>query len=110
MTDSDDQPSPIRGDKIERLRKDQRLTQTDLAVRADISLSTVQRAERGDETVRLRTIRSLADALGVPVAEIYDEAIPGATASLDVTGPIPQWAADLHRKIDYLIDVMEHRR
>ncbi len=67
------------GEKIRELRKAHldpkapgRITQEDLAHKAQISVSTVQRIEAGTYQPRLPTLRRLAKALSVPVAELLE--------------------------------------
>lgn len=63
--------SPINSGEVRRLRKSLKWTQTDLARHAQLSLPTIQRVERGDETVTRTTMQSIAAALGVELADIY---------------------------------------
>jgi XRE family transcriptional regulator, fatty acid utilization regulator len=58
------------GRKIKQLRGG--LAQEQLALAADISTSTLSRIERELYQPRLPTLRKLAAALGVPIAELLD--------------------------------------
>lgn len=111
MARSDTDPSPVLGDEIERQRRMLGLSQSQLAHDASVSLSTVQRAERGDGTLRYRTLAALADALGVPLATIFTGAVTGP---VPVNGHEPAWAQvrldrleaalrDANEKLDQLL-------
>lgn len=50
------------------------LSQQELADRAGVSLFTVQRIERGEGSVRPKTGRAIAAALGVPIEELLPKA------------------------------------
>jgi transcriptional regulator with XRE-family HTH domain len=60
------------GANVRRLREaaEPRITQEDLSHAASISTSTLGRIERGTYEPRLPTLRKLAQALGVPVADL----------------------------------------
>ena len=67
------------GEKIRELRKADlppgepgRITQESLAHDAGISVSTLQRIESGTHQPRLKTLRTLAKALGVPARELLE--------------------------------------
>lgn len=53
------------GQKIRELRKQQRLSQTELAQKADVALMTISRIERGEHDPHIRTLAKIAKALGV---------------------------------------------
>ena len=50
---------------LKRLRQERLLTQEELAAQAGITVSTLSRIETGKTSPRLRTIRDLAQALGI---------------------------------------------
>ena len=58
------------GPKIRELREAASLTQEGLAHEAGISTSTLSRIERGNYQPRMDTLRKLAQALKVPVANL----------------------------------------
>jgi transcriptional regulator with XRE-family HTH domain len=61
----------IDGRQLRRLRRQQGLTQADLARQAAISLTVVSRLERRPQaTCRSRTLARLAAALGHPAADL----------------------------------------
>jgi transcriptional regulator with XRE-family HTH domain len=53
-------------------RRSQALTQQELADRSGVSLTTINRLERG-YTARPQTVRKLAEALGVTPSELLQE-------------------------------------
>jgi transcriptional regulator with XRE-family HTH domain len=59
--------------KVREARTAAGLTQQTLASKAGVSLGTLMRIERGDDTT-LRTLSQIAAALNVSVAELIDEA------------------------------------
>ncbi len=63
---------PLEG--VRDIRERRMLTQQELADRAGVSLFTVQRIERGDGSVRPKTGRAVAEALGVGVEDLLDKA------------------------------------
>ena len=63
---------PLEG--VRDLRERRMLTQQELADRADVSLFTVQRIERGEGNVRPKTGRAIAGALGVGVEDLLGKA------------------------------------
>ncbi len=58
------------GANLARLRRDRDLTQEELAKKAGLSRVTVGKAERGTALPRAGTLRALAGALGVRVADL----------------------------------------
>lgn len=62
-----------RGELIRLLRRRKGWTQRELAQRAGVTQTTIVRLERGDTEPVISTIRKVAEALGVPPAEILGE-------------------------------------
>jgi len=58
------------GQRIRDARKKVRLTQTDVALRCDVSVATVSRWEGGQRTPKMDSLRALAKALGVTMASL----------------------------------------
>lgn len=52
-------------------RQGARITQEELAEKAEISVSFLSMIERGERSPHLQTLQSIAAALGVPVEEIF---------------------------------------
>lgn len=63
---------PLEG--VKELRERRMLSQQELAHRAGVSLFTVQRIERGEGSVRPKTGRAIAAALGVGVEDLLPKA------------------------------------
>src|SRR5688572_2159804 len=53
------------GDVVRKLRQARSWTQKELAERAGVHFNTIVRLEDGDEGVQARTLKQVADALGV---------------------------------------------
>ncbi|MHB1845245.1 MAG: helix-turn-helix domain-containing protein [Deltaproteobacteria bacterium] len=65
------------GQRIRQLRvsgPDGRLTQEQLAERADISVSFLSMIERGERAAHVETLASLADGLSVPIVALLSDA------------------------------------
>ena len=60
----------IVGRNIRRLRKERGLTQEQLADQAGMAMRYLSGVERGEENPTLRFLAKLADALGVPLADL----------------------------------------
>jgi len=59
------------GQRIRELRRILSLTQEELAARAGISVSFLSMMERGDRVPHIETLAKLADALRVPLPEMF---------------------------------------
>jgi transcriptional regulator with XRE-family HTH domain len=62
------------GQKIRELRKERRMSQTELAQRAGVALMTISRLERGEHDPHVRTLSQTAKGLGVPLFELMRSA------------------------------------
>jgi len=60
------------GKRVRVLRKQADLSQEELAARADISVDFVGLIERGVNAPSFETLEKLAEALEVPVRELFD--------------------------------------
>jgi len=58
------------GDRVRELREAAFLTPSELATKAGISRNTLYRIESGDYSAFPKTVRKLADALGVPPTDL----------------------------------------
>ncbi len=58
------------GREIREIRKGQKMTQSELAKKAGISIVTVSRLERGERDPHLGTLMRVAKGLGVPPLEL----------------------------------------
>ena len=70
MIDTSDTDVEVLGQRIRALRLRQALSQSDLALRADVSAAAIVRIERGTHAARPSTIRKLARALGVEPVQL----------------------------------------
>ena len=59
----------VDGERLRQLRIDRMLSQSELAKMADTTQATIS-LERGERTAQPRTVRKLADALGVEPREL----------------------------------------
>ena len=60
----------VDGERLRQLRIDRMLSQSELAKMADTTQATISLFERGERTAQPRTVRKLADALGVEPREL----------------------------------------
>ena len=60
------------GARIRALRRERGMTQEDLAEAIGMSDRTVRNIERGSHPTTLATIGRLAEALGLPVKELFE--------------------------------------
>jgi transcriptional regulator with XRE-family HTH domain len=58
------------GRKIRELRKERRMSQTELAEKAGVALMTISRLERGEHDPHVRTLWHIARGLGVSLFEL----------------------------------------
>ncbi|MBE8208151.1 helix-turn-helix transcriptional regulator, partial [Leptospira borgpetersenii serovar Ballum] len=59
------------GDKIRQIRKANKMTLSELALRVDSDVGNLSRLERGMQGYSDTLIQKIAEALGVPVAELF---------------------------------------
>ncbi len=83
------------GQRIRELRRILSLTQEELAARAQISVSFLSMMERGDRVPHLETLAKLADALRVPLPEMFLE--------------LGETAESSPRLLDSLIEYLEYQ-
>ncbi|WDZ91185.1 helix-turn-helix domain-containing protein [Nocardiopsis sp. HUAS JQ3] len=60
------------GERVRELRKAQKLTQQDLATRAGCSKPIIAQYELGYAKPSITNLIAVAEALGVPVGELFD--------------------------------------
>lgn len=82
------------GKRIRELRtqRPERWTQEDLAERARISVSFLSMIERGERIAHVETLASLAEALAVPLSELFAAADDGSHKANDVLRPLSDFA------------------
>lgn len=90
------------GNKLRKLRREKQMSQEELAFKASISPAHLGQIERGQKSPMLTTIHVIANALEVPVTELFtDECSPSVKLP-----PTP-----LLEKIEIqLIDLSEHQQ
>jgi transcriptional regulator with XRE-family HTH domain len=80
------------GPKIRKLRKERRLTQTDLASRIGIQQSDLSRMEKGEYRVSLDTLFKILAEFNVSISEFFDDVAKESMTPRDV-----QMVRDLKR-------------
>ena len=65
----------IIADNVRLYRKQRNLTQLELAERAELSVDSIKRVERGSKTMSLENFMRIADALDVPVYYLLYESL-----------------------------------
>jgi transcriptional regulator with XRE-family HTH domain len=63
----------VDGPRLRRLRRERALSQRDLSRVTGIAFDTISRLETGKQRAQPRTIRKLAEALGVEPRELMKE-------------------------------------
>jgi HTH-type transcriptional regulator, competence development regulator len=63
----------VDGPRLRRLRRERALSQRELSRMTGIAFDTISRLETGKQRAQPRTIRKLADALGVEPKELMKE-------------------------------------
>lgn len=97
MAKTNETDSPVDAAAIKRLRESMGWTQKDLERQADVSMATVQRAERGDPTLKASTVKHLSDALGVPLSAVYAVQSPVRREEVQ---DAPVWAQEMEARIE----------
>ena len=95
-------------ERLKRLRAEKRLSQARLAARAELDPSTVNQIERGAREASPATLRKLADALGVSLADLLEES-PKAPAPSPETTPVTA-LPDAEGRVDYRQLYLEKRQ
>lgn len=73
------------GDNIKRYRRAEGLSQEELAEKAGLSVSTVQKAEQGRGAVRTQTLHTIARGLGVTTSALFVAGPPEPVVGDDAT-------------------------
>ena len=69
----DNRFTEVDGVRLRRLRRERALSPRDLSSTTGIAFDTISRLETGKQRAQPRTIRKLADALGVEPRELMKE-------------------------------------
>lgn len=81
----------VRGmNNIASLRKAKGLSQSDLAEMAGVEQPTISRMERGSDSVTLRVFTSVADALGVQLADLFVDRTSAEQSLIEVYRSLPE--------------------
>lgn len=75
---------------IEKIRSARSLNQVELAEMAGVSQATLSRAENLDDGTTLRTMRAIANALGVPLRDLFDDRPEAERVLVEVFRQLPQ--------------------
>lgn len=75
---------------IASLRKAKGLSQSDLAEMAGVEQPTISRMERGSDSVTLRVFTSVADALGVQLADLFVDRTSAEQSLIEVYRSLPE--------------------
>lgn len=60
------------GAKLAYIRKSKKLSQMKLAELVDMNFNYIGQIERGEANVTIKTIKNIADALGIEVSELFN--------------------------------------
>ena len=71
MDSARDETKKSFGERVRKLRKVKGLSQEALALACDLDRTYIGGIERGERNVSLINIQRIADALGVPVRELF---------------------------------------
>jgi transcriptional regulator with XRE-family HTH domain len=93
-------------EQLKRLRRERGLSQAKLAARADIDPSTMNQIERGARDPSASTLKKLAAALDVSIAELFEEVDPKARGRA-LYEPSFDNALTEERQAGELLDVVE---
>lgn len=106
---TDVQKSPVRGELIRQLRDQMHdgdgMPRHKFAAAADISPSTLQRAEASDPGTTLPVLSRIARVLDVPLSTIYEGMIVHDPAPAE--GPPPAWFTQFVEQLDARLSAIE---
>lgn len=70
------------GKNIKKARKEKGLTQKELGDRLGVKQATISMFEKDQTNIKYVTVKKIADAIGVPVSELYDDEFAGFSKKL----------------------------
>jgi transcriptional regulator with XRE-family HTH domain len=73
MAQADNRRKRKFGERVRQLRKKKGLTQETLALACDLDRTYIGGVERGERNISLINIYKIADALGAPAGELFDD-------------------------------------
>lgn len=93
------------GPKIRKMRKERKLTQTDLASRIGIQQSDLSRMEKGEYRVSLDTLFRILAEFNVSISEFFDDVNKEALTPKDVkiVRDLKQLPSDARREVEAFI-------
>lgn len=94
------------GPKIRQLRKERRLTQTELASRIGIQQSDLSRMEKGEYRVSLDTLFRILAEFNVSIGEFFDDVASESVTPRDVEliRELQQLPASARREVEAFVD------
>lgn len=93
------------GERIKEIRKEKGMTQKDLAKKIGVSPSAVNKFEK-QICLRRKTLNKIADALEVPVSQIFEE-VPEETETEKILSDILIIQKELEKIDDYFDELSE---
>tara|TARA_R110000737_G_C14503509_1_gene472376 strand:+ start:391 stop:702 length:312 start_codon:yes stop_codon:yes gene_type:complete len=75
---------------VAKIRKSKNLSQAELADLAGVEQPTISKLERGNESVTLRTIQAVANALQVPLSDLFLERSEAERAIVQAYRSLPE--------------------
>ena len=99
------------GPKIRQLRKERKLTQTDLAIRIGIQQSDLSRMEKGEYRVSLDTLFRILAEFNVSIGEFFDDVSRETLTPTDVelVKSLKKLNPDARREVEAFIAFKKQR-
>ena len=99
------------GPKIRKLRKERRLTQTELASRIGIQQSDLSRMEKGEYRVSLDTLFKILAEFDVSIGEFFDDVVKESVTPQDVqlVQTLRKLPNEARREIEEFINFKRHQ-
>lgn len=77
------------GNNVQAIRKARGLTQSELADLAGVEQPTISKLERGSDSMTLRTLTRVAEALGVEVIDLFESRDDAERAIINAFRSLP---------------------
>lgn len=99
------------GPKIRKLRKERKLTQTDLAARIGIQQSDLSRMEKGEYRVSLDTLFRILAEFDVSIGEFFDDMVKESITPQDVklVQTLRRLPGEARREVEEFIHFKRHQ-
>lgn len=100
------------GPKIRKIRKERKLTQTDLASRIGIQQSDLSRMEKGEYRVSLDTLFRILAEFNVSISEFFDDVAQENITPRDVkvVRDLNKLAPDARREVEAFIEFKRNQK